>query len=175
MGEEFRNVEASSKKDIYDLLVRQVKSLLESERDLIANMANISSVLYHTLSDINWAGFYLLKDNQLVLGPFQGLPACVRLPMGRGVCGKSAESGKTVIVPNVHEFEGHIACDSASNSEIVVPVISEKGLFGVLDLDSPKIATFDETDKTGLEEIISVFIRHTDFGGRKNLTTRKTI
>lgn len=167
MGEGFRKIESSSKKEIYGLLTRQIQSLLENERDLLANMANVSSLLYHNLPDINWAGFYLLKDNQLVLGPFQGLPACVRLPMGRGVCGKCAESEKTVIVTNVHEFEGHIACDSASNSEIVIPVIWGNGLFGVLDLDSPEMARFDETDKAGLEGIISVFVSHTDLDGMK--------
>ncbi len=136
----------------------QLVSLFEGERDFIANAANFSSLVYHSLPDLNWAGFYLLKENELVLGPFQGQPACVRIEIGKGVCGTAAEQQQTIIVDNVHEFPGHIACDSASNSEIVVPLIRDGELTGVLDLDSPLLARFDEEDAEGLNELTKVFM-----------------
>jgi L-methionine (R)-S-oxide reductase len=136
--------------------------LLEVERDFIANAANFASLLYHSLPDLNWAGFYILKDEELVLGPFQGRPACVRIAIGKGVCGVAAAQRQTVIVANVHDFPGHIACDSASNSEIVVPLLRDGRLIGVLDLDSPSFARFDEADAHGLNELASVFVESTD-------------
>ena len=153
--------DAASKEELYAGLLAQLRSLLESERDFIANAANFSSLLYHSLPDVNWAGFYLLKDGELVLGPFQGKPACVRIEMGKGVCGTAAQQRQTVMVDNVHEFPGHIACDSASNSEVVVPIIKNEELYGVLDLDSPLFARFDDDDARGLNELVQVFIDST--------------
>ena len=152
--------ESISKNDLYDQLAAQLSSLLAGERDLIANTANFSSLIFHSLPDLNWAGFYLLKDGELVLGPFQGNPACARIPMGKGVCGVAAKRVETIIVPNVHEFPGHIACDVASNSEIVVPLFDGERLIGVLDLDSPTIGRFDDQDAEGLNELVTVFVAH---------------
>jgi GAF domain-containing protein len=149
---------ATSKTDLYDQLVAQLSSLLAGERDLIANAANFSSLIFHSLPDLNWAGFYFLRNDELVLGPFQGRPACVRIGMGQGVCGTAAQSRATTIVPDVHEFPGHIACDSASNSEIVVPLMKGKQLIGVLDLDSPIRGRFDDEDAEGLKRMVSVLI-----------------
>ena len=147
-----------SKQDLYAELASQLTSLLEGERDLIANAANCASLIYHALPDLNWAGFYFAKDDDLVLGPFQGKPACVRIRIGQGVCGAGGAQRKTVIVPNVHEFPGHIACDSASNSEIVVPLLKDSKLIGVLDLDSPSLARFDREDSEGLELLAKILI-----------------
>ena len=143
----------SSKAKLYEHLAAQLSSLLEGERDFIANAANTASLIFHALPDLNWAGFYFAKDGELVLGPFQGRPACVRIRIGQGVCGAGAAKRETVIVPNVHEFPGHIACDSASNSEIVVPLMKESRLIGVLDLDSPLPSRFDQDDAAGLEAL----------------------
>ena len=129
-------------------------TLVAGECNWIANLANTAALLYHSLPDINWAGFYLLREGELVLGPFQGKPACVRITLGRGVCGTAAERRTTLNVPNVHEFSGHIACDSASNSEIVVPLIRGSELLGVLDIDSPTLDRFDDADRAGLERIV---------------------
>jgi len=125
---------------------------------MIANAANCAALLYHALPDLNWAGFYFLKEGQLVLGPFQGSPACVRIEVGKGVCGTAAELRQTIVVDNVHEFPGHIACDSASNAEIVVPLIRDGVLLGVLDLDSPSLARFDDEDARGLNEVAEIFL-----------------
>src|SRR5436190_10858843 len=144
--------QVTSKRVLYDQLASQLSSLLAGERDLIANTANFSSLVFHALPDLNWAGFYFAKDGELVLGPFQGQPACVRIRVGQGVCGAGASKCETVIVPNVHEFPGHIACDSASNSEIVVPLMKGERLIGVLDLDSPIIGRFDADDADGLQK-----------------------
>jgi L-methionine (R)-S-oxide reductase len=146
------------KPDLYDQLAAQLSSLLAGERDLIANAANFSSLIFHALPDLNWAGFYFEKDGELVLGPFQGQPACVRIKIGQGVCGAGAAKCQTVIVPNVHEFPGHIACDSASNSEIVVPLFKASRLIGVLDLDSPILSRFDQEDARGLEALVSILL-----------------
>lgn len=153
--------EMDSKEELYSNLQAQLRSLLEGEPDFIANAANFSSLLYYSFPDLNWAGFYLLKDGELVLGPFQGKPACVRIEMGKGVCGTAAEQRQTILVDNVHEFPGHIACDSASNSEIVVPLISDGQLIGVLDLDSPSLARFDDEDARGLNELVNIFLEST--------------
>jgi L-methionine (R)-S-oxide reductase len=150
--------ETATKAEMYSHLAAQLRSLIKGERDFIANAANLSSLLYHSLPDLNWAGFYLLREGELVLGPFQGKPACVRIAMGMGVCGTAAEQRQTVLVDNVHEFPGHIACDSESNSEIVVPLIRDQQLIGVLDLDSPLVGRFDEEDARGLNDLVSVFM-----------------
>ena len=147
-----------TKQELYEDLAARLSSLLESEHDFIANAANLSALLYHSLPDLNWAGFYLLKAGELVLGPFQGQPACVRIAIGKGVCGTAAEQRQTIMVANVHDFPGHIACDSASNSEIVVPLMRNKQLLGVLDLDSPLFGRFDDDDARGLNELAEIFI-----------------
>ncbi|CAK9888195.1 MULTISPECIES: GAF domain-containing protein [Pseudomonas] len=146
----------------YGLLAAQLEALLADERDFIANAAQFSAFLYSQVEDLNWAGFYLNRDEQLVLGPFQGQVACVRIPFGRGVCGAAAASRETQRVEDVHAFAGHIACDSASNSELVIPLVKEGRLIGVLDLDSPKLARFSEVDQVGLERLAAIFLRLTD-------------
>lgn len=148
------------KPKLYASLVVQLLSLLKGEHDFIANAANFSALLFSSLPNVNWAGFYFLQGEELVLGPFQGNPACVRIPMGQGVCGVAAERLETIIVPNVHEFPGHIACDVASNSEIVVPLFDGERLLGVLDLDSTTIGRFDDQDAEGLNELVTVFVAH---------------
>jgi len=150
--------QSESKAELYQQLASQLSSLLAGERDLIANAANFSSLIYHSLPDLNWAGFYFERDGELVLGPFQGKPACVRIRVGQGVCGTGAAKCETVIVANVHEFPGHIACDSASNSEIVVPLMKGSRLLGVLDLDSPQRSRFDEEDARGLEGLVRILM-----------------
>src|SRR6266436_4173658 len=150
-----------SKADLYETLASQLSSLLAGEHDPIANAANFSSLIFHSLPDLNWAGFYFARDGELVLGPFQGKPACVRIRVGQGVCGTAAAKCATTIVPNVHEFPGHIACDSASNSEIVVPLIKNDEFIGVLDLDSPSPARFDQEDAAGLEELVRILLAST--------------
>ena len=154
----------ASKADLYVQLAEQLRSLLAGERDLVANAANVAALLYCSLPDLNWAGFYFYRDDELVLGPFQGKPACVRIAVGKGVCGTAAERRATVLVDNVHEFPGHIACDSGSNSEIVVPAIKGDRLIGVLDLDSPSFGRFDEEDARGLDELVRVFVKSTECG-----------
>ena len=149
---------AQDKGGVYEELAAQLRALIEDEEDFIANAANFSALLFHTLPDLNWAGFYLLKGGELVLGPFQGRPACVRIPLGSGVCGKAAEARETLVVENVHEFPGHIACDAASNSEVVVPLLKGGELLGVLDLDSPSLGRFDQEDARGLEALAAVFL-----------------
>jgi len=148
------------KSKLYASLVVQLLSLLKGEHDLIANAANFSALLFNSLPNVNWAGFYFLHGEELVLGPFQGNPACVRIPLGKGVCGVAAQQCETIIVPNVHEFPGHIACDVASNAEIVVPLFDGERLLGVLDLDSPLIGRFDDQDAEGLNELATVFVAH---------------
>ena len=147
-----------SKKALYAELVEQANALFEGEHDFIANAANLSALLFHSLPDLNWAGFYFLKEEGLVLGPFQGKPACVRIALGKGVCGTAAERRETVLVEDVHAFPGHIACDSASNSEIVVPLLRGAELLGVLDLDSPKHARFTSLDARGIESLAGIFV-----------------
>ena len=144
----------------YAELAQQLRALLAGEQDLIANAANMAALLFWSLPGLNWAGFYLVepRSGELLLGPFQGKPACVRIAVGRGVCGTAAARRETVVVPDVHVFPGHIACDSASNSEIVVPVVRDGRLLGVLDLDSPLLARFDDVDARGLERLVQVFL-----------------
>lgn len=150
-----------TKAELYRHINSQLQHLLEGERDLIANASNAAALLYHTLPEVNWAGFYFLKHDELVLGPFQGKPACVRIALGRGVCGTCAQKKETIVVKDVHAFPGHIACDSASNSEIVVPIVKFNRLIGVLDIDSPVPERFGPEDQRGLEEFISIFGHHT--------------
>ncbi len=148
-----------SKAALYAGLVGQARALIGDERDPIANAANLCALIWHALPDLNWAGFYLFDGHELVLGPFQGKPACIRIALGKGVCGTAAQTRKTVIVKNVHEFPGHIACDTASNSEVVVPLMRETKLLGVLDLDSPKLARFDADDAAGLEKLAAIWTK----------------
>lgn len=144
------------KKEMYKLLSNQMKALLEDEHDLVSNLANASALLYEALQDINWVGFYLMKKGELLLGPFQGKVACVHITVGKGVCGKAVADNATQLVENVHDFPGHIACDSASNSEIVVPLRSKGEVVGVLDIDSPSFARFDTVDAENLEKIARI-------------------
>ncbi|MGP5512105.1 GAF domain-containing protein [Pseudomonas helleri] len=148
--------------DGYALLKAQLESLLADERDFIANASQFSAFLFNQLEDLNWAGFYLNRNEELVLGPFQGQIACVRIPFGRGVCGTAAATQLTQRVEDVHAFAGHIACDSASNSELVVPLIKDGRLIGVLDLDSPSIGRFTEQDQQGIEALAAIFLRLSD-------------
>src|SRR5690625_2096684 len=144
----------------YEIVLQQLKALIEDEKDITANLANASALLNQFLHDINWVGFYLWKEDELVLGPFQGLPACIRIPYGKGVCGTAIEESQTQLVDNVNEFPGHIACDSASKSEIVIPIIVNNEIYGVLDIDSPNYNRFDQVDQQYLEEFVAILIKH---------------
>jgi L-methionine (R)-S-oxide reductase len=159
-----RSVAALPKPELYAELDRQLRGLFEGERDGLANCANAAALIYESLPDLNWAGFYFLKGAELVLGPFQGKPACVRIALGRGVCGTAAERRETIIVPDVHAFPGHIACDADSRSEIVVPVILSGRVLGVLDLDSPSTDRFDASDARGLELLVARVLEGSDLG-----------
>ncbi|MBC1473739.1 GAF domain-containing protein [Listeria grandensis] len=147
-----------TKAENYQLCVKQVEAMITGEPNFIANISNISALLNQALTDINWVGFYLYEEvsHQLVLGPFQGLPACIRIPLGRGVCGSAAAEQRTYLVQNVHDFPGHIACDAASNSEIVIPIVHNGKLLGVLDVDSPSLARFDTVDQHYLEQVVTI-------------------
>lgn len=155
------NVEAykGTREENYTLVIKQLAALMEGESNRIANLSNASALLNLFLDRINWVGFYLLEDKELVLGPFQGLPACVRIPLGRGVCGTSAKLAETIRVEDVNLFPGHIACDASSQSEIVVPLMKNGQLIGVLDIDSPEKNRFDEVDQQKLEEFVDVLIK----------------
>jgi L-methionine (R)-S-oxide reductase len=159
---ELKDTTALPKPELYASLIDQATGLFAGERDSIANAANLSALIYNALPDLNWAGFYLHKQGELVLGPFQGKPACIRIALGRGVCGAAASTRETQLVRDVHEFPGHIACDAASNSEIVVPLLLGDRLIGVLDLDSPNIARFDADDRAGLEHLASLWVAASD-------------
>jgi GAF domain-containing protein len=148
----------AAKAELYRDLAAQLKSLIEGEPDRIANAANMAALIYHGLPDLNWAGFYFAQGNELVLGPFQGQPACVRIAWGNGVCGTAASRGATLLVPDVHEFPGHIACDPVSQSELVVPLVEDGRVTVVLDLDSPKLARFDAEDQAGCEALVRIFL-----------------
>ena len=152
------NVLTGSKPEQYAQLLAQAQALLHGERDRIANAANLSALVNHSLPDLNWVGFYLYDGNELVVGPFQGLPACVRIPLDKGVCGAAARTRTTQRVADVDTFPGHIACDSASRSELVVPLVVDGELFGVLDLDSPLPDRFDADDQAGIEAIARAFV-----------------
>ena len=149
-----------SVKEQYEMLAKQLDALLAGETDTIANLSNASALLNTFLTDINWVGFYLMKDGELVLGPFQGLPACVRIPVGRGVCGTAVSKNETMLIADVHEFPGHIACDAASNSEIVIPLRKNDEVIGVLDIDSPIKSRFSEVDQTGLELFVNILQKY---------------
>ncbi len=140
----------------YKLMNARLQSLIEDEKNYIPNLANASALLYDSLTDLNWAGFYLMDGNELMLGPFQGKTACIRIAIGKGVCGTAVAEDKTMLVEDVHEFPGHIACDCASNSEIVVPIHKDNAIFGVLDIDSPSVGRFTEEDREGLEEFVRI-------------------
>jgi L-methionine (R)-S-oxide reductase len=154
---------SGSQEEMHDELFRQAQGLLQGERDLVANAANLSALIWQIVPDLNWAGFYFMKKGELVLGPFQGKPACVRIPVGKGVCGGAVAQRESLLVRDVHAFPGHIACDAASNSELVVPLIKNGRVHGVLDLDSPKLGRFDEVDQKGFERLVSLFVAATDF------------
>ncbi|ORX77568.1 GAF domain-containing protein [Anaeromyces robustus] len=147
----------------YKLLTEQIKSLAEDEPNFIPVLSNASALIYDNLDNLNWAGFYLMNKGSLLLGPFQGKVACIRIALGKGVCGTSAQNDETLVVPNVHEFPGHIACDSASNSEIVIPIHKDGKVIGVLDIDSPNLNRFTEEDKEGLENFVKVLEEITEF------------
>jgi len=140
----------------YEKLKKEIKALIDGVPYEIANFANVSAALWQNLDNINWVGFYLMEEGKLVLGPFQGKPACIEIPLGRGVCGTAAQEKRTVLVEDVHQFPGHIACDSASNSEIVVPIFKNGEIYGVLDIDSPYFSRFTAEDQRGLEEIVKI-------------------
>ncbi|MCG4453563.1 MULTISPECIES: GAF domain-containing protein [unclassified Pseudomonas] len=154
--------QADAESDDYSLLAAQLQALLADERDFIANAAQFCALLFQELSELNWAGFYLLRGDELVLGPFQGRVACVRIPVGRGVCGVAAATWETQRVEDVHGFAGHIACDSASRSELVVPLLKAGRLIGVLDLDSPQLARFTVADQVGIERLVEIFLQLSD-------------
>ena len=151
---------SDSREKNYDLLIKQLKALVEDEKNAIANLSNASALLNQFLDRTNWVGFYLMEDGELVLGPFQGLPACVRIPLGKGVCGTAAAKQETLRVEDVHAFPGHIACDAASQSEIVVPMIKDGQVIGVLDIDSPEKNRFDELDQQKLEEFAAMLVQY---------------
>ena len=150
----------TDKPRLYDELARQLAALIDGERDLVANCANMAALIYHGLSELNWAGFYFARQGELVLGPFQGKPACIRIAWGEGVCGAAAARGSAIVVPDVHEFPGHIACDPESRSELVVPLVDDGRVLGVLDLDSPVAGRFDEDDRAGCERLVAIFLGH---------------
>ncbi|WP_025118077.1 GAF domain-containing protein [Bacillus sp. H1m] len=151
---------AGSRVQQYETVIKQLDALLTGESNVVANLSNASALLNQFLDRVNWVGFYVTEGNQLVLGPFQGMPACVRIPFGRGVCGVAAETKTTQLVADVHQFSGHIACDSASNSEIVVPIVKEGAVIGVLDIDSPEKNRFDEVDQCYLEKFVETLLKH---------------
>lgn len=150
-----------TKSEQYAQLLAQARALMHGERDRIANAANLSALLFHSLAEVNWIGFYFFDGVELVVGPFQGQPACVRIALGKGVCGTAAATGHTQRIEDVDAFPGHIPCDSASRSELVVPLFADGGLIGVLDLDSPQLARFDADDQIGLEAIAQAFVEAT--------------
>jgi L-methionine (R)-S-oxide reductase len=149
-----------AKRALYDDLTRQLAALIEGETDRVANTANMAALIYHGLPELNWAGFYFAQAGELVLGPFQGKPACVRIAWGTGVCGTAAARGRSIVVRDVHEFPGHIACDAASASELVVPLLSAGRVVGVLDLDSPVRGRFDNADRAGCERLAAILLAH---------------
>lgn len=151
-------IASSDKAGFYRELTSQLRGLLAGESDPIANAANTSALLFQMMPDLNWAGFYIMRDGELVLGPFQGKPACVRIPVGRGVCGAAVSRRQTMLVEDVHAFPGHIACDAASRSELVVPLIRDGEVIGVIDLDSPHPSRFDSADQAGIERIAEIYL-----------------
>jgi GAF domain-containing protein len=161
---EAQTIAAAGKPEFYRALGRQVDALLDGERDPIANAANISALLFQLMPDLNWAGFYFLRGEELVLGPFQGKPACVRIAVGKGVCGSAVARRQSIVVEDVHAFPGHIACDPASRSELVVPLVGSDSIVGVIDLDSPHAGRFDADDRAGIEAVAERYVRQSDLG-----------
>ncbi|ACI59282.1 GAF domain-containing protein [Rhizobium leguminosarum] len=154
-----KNIEQGDKRSFYRELADQLQGLLQDERDAVANAANLSALVFELVADLNWAGFYFLRsENELVLGPFQGRVACVRIAVGKGVCGTAVAEARSVLVPDVHEFPGHIACDAASRSELVIPLVKDGGIVGVLDLDSPTPHRFDAEDQAGFEALAAIYV-----------------
>ncbi|EJB01925.1 GAF domain-containing protein [Rhizobium leguminosarum bv. trifolii WSM597] len=154
-----KNIEQGDKRSFYRELADQLQGLLQGERDAVANAANLSALVFELVADLNWAGFYFLRsENELVLGPFQGRVACVRIAVGKGVCGTAVAEARSVLVPDVHEFPGHIACDAASRSELVIPLVKDGGIVGVLDLDSPTPHRFDAEDQVGFEALAAIYV-----------------
>lgn len=166
---EARSIAAGSKPEFYRELAGQLEALLAGENDPIANAANTSALLFQMMPDLNWAGFYMMRDGELVLGPFQGKPACVRIPVGKGVCGAAVAQGRSMLVADVHAFPGHIACDAASRSELVVPLHGRDGVIGVIDLDSPSPARFDADDQAGIERIATIWLAACGNGAQAGL------
>ena len=160
-----RSAPSGTQAERYCDLLEQARALLAGERDFTANAANLAALVFHALPELNWAGFYWMKGGELVLGPFQGKPACVRIALGKGVCGTAARDRHALVVADVHQFPGHIACDPASRSEVVIPIIHAGRVLGVLDLDSPRAGRFDEGDARGLEALVQAFLESTDLGG----------
>ena len=158
-----KEVNFETKDQLYKYVNIKLTGLIGSETDSLANLSNASALMWLLIKDINWAGFYLYKEDQLILGPFQGKPACVRIQMGKGVCGTAAQTRQSQVIKNVHDFPGHIACDCASNSEIVIPIIFEDKLIGVLDIDSPVFERFDEEDQKGLEKFVQTLNKYMDW------------
>ena len=169
MSETHLDVYPTDKKELYTLLAEQLTALTDGEPHAIPNLSNCSALLFYALKDINWAGFYLTQTNEttgkeyLLLGPFQGKTACIRIPSGRGVCGTALATGEIQLVKDVHEFPGHIACDSASNSEIVLPIRKNGNIVSVLDIDSPIVARFDEEDREGLQKLVEILEKACEF------------
>jgi L-methionine (R)-S-oxide reductase len=159
--------EFKDKPSDYASLARELVSLLAGESDLIANAANTTALIFDAVPRLNWAGVYFLKDSELLVGPFQGKPACVRIALGAGVCGQAAAQRTTIVVPDVNEFPGHIVCDAAARSEIVIPLVLGDALLGVLDIDSPALARFDALDRAGLERLAAIFVASVRAGGAR--------
>ena len=151
---------SGTREEQYNLLNKQLDALLAGEPNRIANLSNASALLGQFLDRINWVGFYLMEEGELVLGPFQGMPACVRIPVGKGVCGTAIDKNETMLIDDVHAFPGHIACDAASRSEIVIPLVKDGKAIGVLDIDSPELARFTEEDRSGLEKFADTLLKH---------------
>ena len=157
---EIKTGSTANKRELYADLLEQARGVMAGEHNTIANAANFSALIYHSVPDLNWAGFYLYDGTELVVGPFQGKPACIRIALGRGVCGTAAQTRETQVIRDVHSFDGHIACDAASQSEIVVPLVNSDGsLFGVWDVDSPSVARFDDEDRLGMEALCAAFMQ----------------
>ena len=155
---EMKKIQAGSKSELYADLLSQARGLLHDEHDRVANAANFAALLYHSLPDVNWVGFYFMQGGELLVGPFQGKPACVHIALGKGVCGTAAQTRETQLVPDVNAFPGHIFCDGDSLSELVVPLVRDGVVIGVLDLDSPRLARFDAEDQQGIEALAKVFL-----------------
>lgn len=160
---EFNELYPKNKIECYKLVHAQLKSLFDGDNHLIPNLSNTSAILNQALEGINWVGFYLMKNGELLLGPFQGKTACVHIPVGKGVCGTAVLKDETMLIPDVHLFPGHIACDSASRSEIVIPIHHNGNVIGVLDIDSPMVSRFDEEDKEGLEKVVTILENYCDW------------